>query len=200
MFDDPPLQPTLHPWPLWLKRIALLVGLAGIVLALGLAFGTARRPPPRLLLSGPGHEWEHARALERLIATAHERISLTMFVIRLDDSDGPVRSLLQALADAAGRGVAVNVLLDRGTDRTTGQPDDKHADAAAWLRGHGVQVRLDELDRTTHAKVLVVDGRYCVIGSHNWTRSALTGNREASVLIDDPAIASQLEAWVAEAP
>jgi phosphatidylserine/phosphatidylglycerophosphate/cardiolipin synthase-like enzyme len=195
----PILQPDLHPWPLWLKRIALVLALALAVLVTGLCFGTARRPPPVLLLSGAGHEMAYARAVERLVSAARSRVFLVMFVIR-EDGDGPVGLVMQALAAAAARGVQVQVVLDRGVDRVTGQPDAKHEDAAAWLKAHGIQVVIDESDITTHAKTLVVDGRWCVVGSHNWTRSAFTTNREASLLIDDTGLAKQLEMWFATIP
>lgn len=193
------LQPELNPWPLWLKRLALVLALALAVLLMGMLFGTARRQPPRLLLSGAGHEMTFARTLERLIAGAERRVSLTMFVMR-EDGDGPVTQLMQTLADAAKRGVRVQVALDRGSDWQTGKPDTKHAAAAAWLTTHGVAVVLDEMTITTHAKALVVDGHWCVVGSHNWTRSAFTTNREASLLIDDAGIAAELEKWFAGIP
>lgn len=192
-----PLEPDLQPWPVWLKRLALILALVLAILVLGICCGTARRPPPRLLLAGPGHEMEYPRAVERLVTSARTRISLTMFVIRVDD-DGPVMQLMDALAAAVRRGVAVRVVLDRGKDWETGAPDTKHEAAAAWLTAHGVTVALDGLDITTHAKVLVVDGRWVVLGSHNWTRSAFTTNREGSLLLDDPQLAAELEQWMGE--
>ena len=37
--------------------------------------------------------------------------------------------------------------------------------------------------KTTHAKLMVVDGQLTLLGSTNWTYYALTSNNEASVLI-----------------
>ena len=59
---------------------------------------------------------------------------------------------------------------------------------------------LDEEDRTTHAKVLVVDDRHVIVGSHNWTRSALAANREWSVEIDDAVIAHHIQAELSSLP
>jgi phosphatidylserine/phosphatidylglycerophosphate/cardiolipin synthase-like enzyme len=122
---------------------------------------------------------------------------MSMFVIRPDDS--VIGELLQALVAAQARGVDVRVCLDLGKG-FDGEPDLKHEAPAAWLEAHGVPVVLDEAGRTSHAKILVVDGRRILSGSHNWTRSAMTANREVSWLIDDAAAAARIEAWLAEVP
>lgn len=194
-----PLEPDLQPWPIWLKRLVLILVLVLAILILGIFFGTARRPPPQLLLAGHGHGMEYPRAVERLVADARTRIALVMFVMRADDG-GLVTQLMEALARAVQRGVAVQVVLDRGKSWETGIPDAKHEAAAAWLTQHGVAVVLDELDTTTHVKALVVDGRWVLMGSHNWTRSAFTTNRECSLLVDDPRLAAELESWFAGVP
>jgi phosphatidylserine/phosphatidylglycerophosphate/cardiolipin synthase-like enzyme len=59
---------------------------------------------------------------------------------------------------------------------------------------------LDELERTTHVKTLVIDGRTLLMGSHNWTRYALTQNREWSVVLDDVHLAADVEAQCATIP
>jgi phosphatidylserine/phosphatidylglycerophosphate/cardiolipin synthase-like enzyme len=193
-----PLQPGLLPWPHWLRRLLLLAGVASAVLALGLA-APARRAPPELLLTGPGHEYDYARRVERLIAGAHARIWVMMFVVRFEADGGP-GPMAGALAAAAARGVRVQVCLDQGRDWQSGEPDLKHLAPAAWLSDHGVRVVLDELGRTSHTKALLVDRRWAVVGSHNWTRSALVSNREASLLVDDPGVAGGLEQEFAGIP
>ncbi|MBA3699112.1 MAG: hypothetical protein H0W78_09675 [Planctomycetes bacterium] len=194
-----PLQPDLTPWTAGHRRLLVIVVLALVVIVAG-AFAQTRREPPRLLGSHgrPGSDDYHTTAL-RLIAGARARVTVALFVVRLDD-DGPVQHLLNALAAAARRGVSVRVVLDRGRDWRTGALDFKHQEVAEHLRRSGVRVVLDEIERTTHVKVLVVDDRQVVVGSHNWTRSALTANREWSLLIDDPEIAGQIQTELATLP
>jgi hypothetical protein len=49
-----------------------------------------------------------------------------------------------------------------------------------------------------HAKCLVVDGRYSLVSSANFTERGLSRNIEAGVLIEDPAFARRLgEQWLA---
>jgi phosphatidylserine/phosphatidylglycerophosphate/cardiolipin synthase-like enzyme len=181
-------------------RRASLLGAIGIgVLGLGAA-NHARRAPPELLLSGPRHEFEYARAVERLIAGARQRVWVAMYVMRIDDPESPATQLAQALADAAKRGVKVQVCLDLGTDRVTGEIEDKHVAPLAWLTAHGIKAMVDEPDRTTHIKAVVIDGQRVVVGSQNWTRDALTRNREAAVVVEDAKLAGQVEELMKTVP
>ncbi|MEM4546663.1 MAG: phospholipase D-like domain-containing protein, partial [Nitrososphaerota archaeon] len=57
----------------------------------------------------------------------------------------------------------------------------------------GVPVRLDESPTTTtHAKLIIIDNETVIIGSHNWTESALTRNHETSIMIQDKETATKL--------
>lgn len=191
-----PLQPSGQPWSPGLRRAALILLLAAGVLLLGV-LAPARGRPPQLILGGPDRELDYVREARRLIDGARQRIWLSMYVLRPDDS--VIGSLLDGLAAAAARGVDVRVALDRGAG-WDGQPDNKHEAPAAWLAAHGVRAVLDEEEVTSHAKVLVVDGRMVLAGSHNWTRSAVTRNRELSWLIDDAGSAAAIEAWLGAIP
>ncbi|MFC1643917.1 phospholipase D-like domain-containing protein [Candidatus Omnitrophota bacterium] len=44
---------------------------------------------------------------------------------------------------------------------------------------------------TTHDKLIIVDSRYVVVGSHNWSIKALKQNNEASSIIDSPQLARE---------
>jgi phosphatidylserine/phosphatidylglycerophosphate/cardiolipin synthase-like enzyme len=168
------------------------------ILVLGL-FSQAHRRPSQLVVSGPGHEGDYARAVERLIAGARSRIWVMMYVMQVG-GDGEASALAEALARAHERGVSVHVCLDQGRVRGTNDVELKHVAAAEWLRARGVTVVIDELDRTSHAKILLIDDEWVVLGSHNWTNMAQTRNREASMILRDPGVSRQLEQLFATIP
>lgn len=194
-----PLQPSTGWWQHPVARgllmvLALLLGLA----ALGW-IGVQRRPPSELIITGPDQPYAYPRAAERLIASAKKRVWVMQYVIR-PDVDGVVHGLLQALVEAHSRGVEVRVGLDKGLLYGTTKRDPKNDAAAEWLTKNGVQVVWDEQERTSHAKILLVDDQVAIIGSHNWTRAALTGNREVSLLVTDPEQVGQIRSLVMGLP
>jgi phosphatidylserine/phosphatidylglycerophosphate/cardiolipin synthase-like enzyme len=195
------LQPDLHPWPRWQRRLVLSTLALGAVLLLGLV-APVRRRPPRLLVTGSDEATPYVIEVPRLLAAAKERIWVMLFVARaeLDDPEHPVTALCRVLAATAKRGVDVRVVLDLGRDWDTGEVEPKHEAVAAWLRQHGVRVIIDELELTTHSKMLLIDASTVIIGSHNWTDSALVRNREASVLLQDQTVADEVAAVFAEVP
>jgi phosphatidylserine/phosphatidylglycerophosphate/cardiolipin synthase-like enzyme len=192
----------------------LVVGFA-VVLAGWLGQGSRTPPRPHAvqvpdlvappLVTGPQTvqpvmllaDSEYLPRMLAVLASAQRSIDVTMFscVLPVDARpDHPVRRLLEALVARAQAGVAVRVVLDHGVPPSRRQADEEVPSeaAATWLAARSIAVRWDEDDRTTHTKSLVVDGRWCVVGSTNWTFSALRRNREQSLLLDDPVLAATL--------
>ena len=66
------------------------------------------------------------------------------------------------------------------------------------LRKNGIPVSLDSLDVTSHMKVVVIDERFCFIGSHNMTHSALGDNHEFSLLVDSRELAAELAEYIGQ--
>lgn len=88
------------------------------------------------------------------------------------------KGMQDALITAAKRGVQVRVLLE---PRVT-----QNLKTAEYLKAGGVRVAWASLEfEKTHSKFAVVDAKRLLVGSLNWSRSALLRNREAAVIIDD---------------
>ncbi|MGE3960130.1 MAG: DUF4332 domain-containing protein [Dehalococcoidia bacterium] len=125
-----------------------------------------------------------------LIDAATEHVRVSMFFFNTDDEDGPAATLVGALERAAGRGVAVQVLLDDDL------PDDYHGArlvneaTRARLASRGISSRATPLDRTYHAKVLLVDDRHVLAGSHNWTASSFYLYDDTSLYVESTAAAA----------
>ncbi len=75
-----------------------------------------------------------------------------------------------------------------GKDRTT----ERNRHTGKILSDGGVEVIYDPLFKTMHAKALVADGEWILIGSTNWVFSSLTNNNEVSVLIKSKEVAKTL--------
>jgi phosphatidylserine/phosphatidylglycerophosphate/cardiolipin synthase-like enzyme len=129
-------------------------------------------------------------ALLNGIDRARAEIFLSVYLFRtVQNAKGHPEAVLENLIAAARRGVRVEAVLERGQEL-----DDlnrNNAETAERLRQGGIRVCLDGPDRQTHTKLVVIDRRYVLIGSHNLTQSALKFNHEASVWIDSASLAEE---------
>lgn len=125
------------------------------------------------------------RARQR-IYRARQRIYIEQFFIDIrpeHDSHGEVRYLLNALCDAAERGLDVRVLLACVLVSRSFKVDVNEL-AAQFLLRRNVDVRKyvpDDSASQTHVESILCDGNLTVAGSHNWTPSAFRINEELSV-------------------
>ena len=111
----------------------------------------------------------------RMISQARRTIRLAMYEL----SD-PVAE--QALAQAAGRHVRVEVLLDCNRERSRNQA------AYSYLAAHGVRVTwADPRYTATHEKVLTVDGQAAAIMTGNMVAGDYAGTRDFLLVDRQPA-------------
>lgn len=170
-------------------------GLArGAVLTLA-AFLLAARPLPALSASAQATllaDSAYGGELKERIRGAKRRIICAFYLFKVTDRRGNLPAGLAVdLAQAKGRGVDVTVILE-GED-SVGR--DNRA-AAGYLTRSGVKVVFPRGRRTTHAKAVVIDDRFVMIGSHNLSHAALAKNRELSVLLDSPQLAAQVTRYL----
>ena len=138
---------------------------------------------------------QYVPTAQKTIREAKQSIQVMMFemVHYAGRSRSPSNLLIKELIAASKRGVKVEVILDvrKEEDRTA----KRNRYTGKILSDGGVEVIYDPLDRTTHAKVIVADGELTLLGSTNWTYSALSSNNEASVLIRSKDVARELGAY-----
>jgi phosphatidylserine/phosphatidylglycerophosphate/cardiolipin synthase-like enzyme len=150
--------------------IVLLLGVALGVLALTLPQILAA---PRFCASGvqPVISPVAEDALLAFVNEAHESIDVELF-------EFSHKGMQDALIAAAKRGVQVRVLLEPRVQQ--------NLKTAEYLKANGVRVAWASLEfEKTHSKFAVADSKRLLVGSLNWSRSALLRNREAGVIIDD---------------
>jgi phosphatidylserine/phosphatidylglycerophosphate/cardiolipin synthase-like enzyme len=122
--------------------------------------------------------------LQTRLKAAQASIAIIMFYASFNSASHPTRDLIDALRVARARGVDIRVILDRGQLPDRKSLNRVNGRAAAALRRAGIAVEFETPERVTHSKVVIVDGRFTLVGSHNWTANSLLTYKEASVLVD----------------
>jgi phosphatidylserine/phosphatidylglycerophosphate/cardiolipin synthase-like enzyme len=132
---------------------------------------------------------QYFQIAKKLIQEANHSIQVMMFEMGYYDEhpNAPSNILIKELISAKKRGVKVEVILEvkEEEDRTT----ERNRHTGKILSEGGVEIIYDSLSKTTHAKLMVVDGQISLLGSTNWTYYALTHNNETSVLVRSKEVA-----------
>ncbi|TQN33226.1 cardiolipin synthase [Haloactinospora alba] len=102
----------------------------------------------------------------------------------------PDRQILDALIDAAGRGVDVRLLVPENSNHVVADWLSRGF-YSALLRG-GVSLWVYQ-NAMVHAKTATIDGRWTTVGTANVDRLSLTGNYEVNVEIYDDGVAEHFE-------
>jgi cardiolipin synthase len=136
---------------------------------------------------------EYFQVTRELLRSAKKSIQVMMFEASFYAKypNSPSNILIGELISARKKGIDVEVILetsDRG-DRTT----ERNKLTGQMLSKEGVEVIYDPLFVTSHAKLIIVDGRITLLGSTNWTYHGLTSNHEVAVLIESEEVARSLQ-------
>ncbi|RLE85869.1 MAG: hypothetical protein DRJ41_00330 [Thermoprotei archaeon] len=129
--------------------------------------------------------------VKKLLERANKSIYVIMYVIKYDpkELDDPVNILLDTILRAKERGVKVKIITDDATYKS-------YKDTVSYMLSKGVELLLDESGGVrTHTKMVIVDEEYMVVGSHNWTESALSYNHEYSILIRSTELAKKAASY-----
>lgn len=89
-----------------------------------------------------------------------------------NDAGNPCQLFNQAIVRAVGRGVRVDVITN-------------NFDVVATLKEVGANAKKLITKNLVHAKLMLIDDKILILGSHNYTQSAFTMNFEVSVLIEN---------------
>jgi cardiolipin synthase len=116
--------------------------------------------------------------VHELIENAQDSLKVVHFELNKDSAGDEISDLL---AQAAARGIDVQVLLEDEVESNTARVEE--------LGAAGVAVKLDDPGRTTHTKLVVADRSRALFGSTNWSWSSMRKNNETNVLVEDQQIA-----------
>jgi len=87
-----------------------------------------------------------------------------------------------AIINAHKKGIAVNVVV-------------KDRKIYEVLKREQIKVKRIKSSKTLHTKLMIIDNRITIIGSHNYTKAAFNINYEASVIIDNETIAQSFKEY-----
>ncbi len=106
------------------------------------------------------------------IRSAQKTVDIEMYVFTSD-------AIVQEISAAEARGVKVRIILEPRIE------DSRKDKIFAILQGVGAEMRWASLAyKLTHSKFVIVDGKKALVGSINFSQSALNSNREADVEIE----------------
>ena len=132
-----------------------------------------------IYFSPKSHTYE--KAIRPLIQGAKHSIFVPIFYLTHED-------LSSELVKASKRGVDVKVILDA----SAAQNDySKHE----YLREQGIAVKVENFGGKMHAKSMIVDDRYFIAGSMNFTKAGNDTNDENTLIIDNEALAKSYNAY-----
>ena len=148
---------------------------------------------------------EYLSRVPAMMESAQFSIKVIQFVVQIKGKSAKMssRELGIKLAAKIRDGVRVQTLLNSAGGGVRAPALNRQA--AKWLSERGVEVRTPGPERTFHAKMIIIDDRIAIVGSHNWTPYALDRNFEVSVVVRDPACVGKLtrhfdQAWKASVP
>jgi len=109
-----------------------------------------------------------------LIDAAKQSIKIIVYDWRWypNEPGNPAQLFNQSIVRANRRGVEVKVI-------------SNVQDVIAILKSQGCDARRPTTSKMIHAKMILIDDKILVLGSHNFTQSAFTMNYEISLILDD---------------
>lgn len=203
---------TLNPRLPSTPRLLALAGvsfLAGVILLLGMCqqsktkYVSSQGPVSATMLSILLLSDKDARALRlpsyktevlAAIKSAKHSIRAANYIIR--PGRDSVDEILVALEKAQKRGVNVEIIVDDSRKYQSSAREDKNDEGISRAAELGLKISMDTKSRILHTKCIIIDGNTAIVGSHNWTHSALGDNHESSILTHDPQIIADLERFL----
>jgi len=139
----------------------------------------------------PANNGDYRGQILTHLKKAEKSIYIIMFLASYypQHPDSPTNLFIRELIGAKKRGVDVKVILNQSDSNYSTHSTTENLKTGAYLANNGITVYFDSPKKTTHAKLIIIDERFVVIGSTNWSYSAMAKNNETSVIIDSTELA-----------
>jgi phosphatidylserine/phosphatidylglycerophosphate/cardiolipin synthase-like enzyme len=140
---------------------------------------------------------EYYPTLENLISSAQKEILICMFQFTFyeDKKESYSNKIVNLLLNKAEKGVKVRIILEGGENFLGRGFGTSQRAVANRLRHKNIHVKFDKTNQTTHAKFIVIDDRWVLLGSTNWTYYGLQENNESNVLVESGKMAKRFRLY-----
>jgi len=134
---------------------------------------------------------EYFPALIKRIDEAQGEIIMSFFLFKVGvhKNSYPDR-VLAHLVKSVQRGLRVMVVLEHSGGHDL-KLDAENRRTRQLLAEKGIEVYFDSQRKTTHTKLVIIDRRLIVLGSHNLTQAALRHNNEMSIMMENTQLAEE---------
>ncbi len=125
-----------------------------------------------------------------IVNSAQKTVHCVMYIGRVNKGT-LIEKIISDLKDAEAKGIEVKAVFEYSSyDSSLNAANEVFQDT---LNLYGIKTQWDNPSITTHAKILIVDSTYILLGSTNWTASALQRNHEANILLNNMELGIELE-------
>ena len=127
---------------------------------------------------------DYPKVVVPLLYAAGHKVDIVMYEWKWysHENAGGVEKFNLAVQAAARRGVKIRVLLNI---ESMGHAITKiNSRTEQFLRLAGCEVKFGQIGVATHAKMLIIDDRFLVLGSHNVSKGSFSRNQEASIVVE----------------
>ena len=137
-------------------------------------------------------------AARKVLDNAKESIVISMYIL-VPSEKGPISFLIEDLAQALDRGVSVTIYLNTKFGDWMNPPTLEEKPFRMLIE-KGAEIFPVTSKKLLHDKLVIVDSRFVIEGSTNWSTTAMKSNFESSTLIDSPQLAEEKLGRLKELP
>lgn len=121
----------------------------------------------------------NVKEIKPLLDNAQNYIYVPMFFLTN-------RNLINSLIEAKNRNVDVKIIVDAAATKVNPQYIQE-------IRNNNVPIKVENWGGKMHMKSAIIDDKYIIIGSMNWTKSAQFSNDENTIILENTQLAKEFK-------
>ncbi|HOK22739.1 MAG: phospholipase D-like domain-containing protein [Candidatus Hydrothermia bacterium] len=136
-------------------------------------------------------------SVKTLIEQSKKEIIICMFQFSYypDYPASYSNDLAHILRKKAEGGVRIKILMEGGENYLGSNFSESLRRISKQLSHRNIEIKFDNRDKTTHAKFVIIDSKFVLVGSTNWTHYGLSENNESNVLIESKKVSKEFKSY-----